>query len=163
MRKLIAQIGLCVLVCSSAWAQPNADAHAEAAAAAHWETLVRAFPDPARCVELSESFFALVNPRHRPAAIAQLADTQAVAISRVEAKQLTSSALSDTSGVQPFLVRAVAKNEVPAFSVRLCDDVLYVVHGSLGRGPPPPSRRVPLVVLLDHRPSRVVVTWAIAE
>jgi hypothetical protein len=163
MRKSAAIIGVSVLLCASALAQadqPNSVTRTEAAAAAQWETPVRAFPT--QCTDLPERSVSPVDIQHRSDAIVQLANAQAVEITDAEASELTGSAFSGATGVRPFLVRAVAKNETPAFSVRLCGDVLYVMHGSLGRGPPPPSHRVPLVVLLEHEPARVVVTWAIA-
>lgn len=64
---------------------------------------------------------------------------------------------------RPYLVRAVAKNEgTGRFYASMCEDALYVHHGSLGRSIPP-STRVPIVVFLNQPPIEVFVTWSMAE
>lgn len=69
----------------------------------------------------------------------------------------------DYQDYRPYLVRAVAKNEATGgFYASVCEGDLYVEHGSLGRSVPP-STRVPLVVFLRQPPSRVFVTWSMAE
>jgi hypothetical protein len=56
------------------------------------------------------------------------------------------------SGLRPFLVRAIAKYEsTGGFFVSLCQDVLWISHGSLGTSDTV-STRVPIVVFLDSRP-----------
>lgn len=147
-----------------AQAEPPDIMRAEAEASAAWETPVQVFPGYSECNEyLPRDRIAPVIGEYRSEAIERLAGSQAIEISYAEAAQLTHDALNERSDAHPFLVRAVAKNEAVAFSVRMCGDLLHVVHGSLGRGPAPPSHRVPLVVLLDRPPTGVVVTWAIAE
>jgi hypothetical protein len=157
-------ISLCCTPASAAQA-PKASDSSEDAAAALWETPSEPTPVPPRCAEIARALIAPVTSNHRADAIARLSDTQFIEISEAEATELTGVRLNSPNPslqLRPFLVRAVAKNEVPAFAVNICGDVLHVVHGSLGRSAPPPSHRVPLVIMLDRVPSRVEVGWRIA-
>jgi hypothetical protein len=76
----------------------------------------------------------------------------------------TLSASSSINGLKPYLVRAIAKNDFgTGFFVAQCGDSLDISHGSLGRGPAPPTIRFPLIIFLDRQPKSVRATWAIAE
>jgi len=78
-----------------------------------------------------------------------------------ELKKLGSS--SEISALQPFLVRAVAKNELTGgFVARLCSDALHITHWSLGNSTPP-SIRLPVVVFLERAPRGVYADWGMAE
>jgi hypothetical protein len=68
-----------------------------------------------------------------------------------------------SAGLRPFLVRAVARNEVTAgFRAATCGDSLVIFWGGLGHSTPP-SIRIPVVLFLQHAPKKVYVEWAMAE
>ncbi len=65
--------------------------------------------------------------------------------------------------LKPYLVRGLYLNEgTGAFSVYVRDTTLWVVHGSLGKHAVPMKRR-PLVVFLEHVPTKVYVSVRMAE
>jgi hypothetical protein len=65
--------------------------------------------------------------------------------------------------LQPFLVRAVAKNEsTGAFVANICGETLLITHWSLGHETPP-SIPHPVVVFLDQAPAMVHADWGMAE
>jgi hypothetical protein len=65
--------------------------------------------------------------------------------------------------LKPYLVRGLYLNEgTGAFSVCFRDTTLWVAHGSLGSHAVPMKRR-PLVVFLEHAPTKVYVSVSITE
>jgi hypothetical protein len=69
-----------------------------------------------------------------------------------------------TSMLQPFLVRAIAKNEGSGeFEASLCSGrVLWITHYSVGSAPPP-SVRLPVIVFLEQAPATVYVDWSMDQ
>ncbi len=66
--------------------------------------------------------------------------------------------------LKPYLVRAIGKNEFTGgFYISVCGKTVAVTHGSLGRGPTPPTIHLPIVVFLGDTPKSVVARWAMAE
>lgn len=140
----------------------------EAALAARWETSRHDFSWPRNCSPVDRSRIAPVSPRARAEAYLRLANEPAIELSEAELNHFLSPDVAQAlfanmdGALRPFLVRAVAKNDVPVFLAYVCDDLLVVQHGSLGRSTPP-SRRAPLVILLDRLPAHTAVLWSIAE
>ena len=135
--------------------------------AARWETPSPniAFPN---CSPVDRARIAPVTSEARGQAISRLADASVIPLGEDElsrfltAEAAESMEASGDGSLRPFLVRAVAKNDAPTFLAYVCGDLLVVLHGSLGRSTPP-SRRAPLVILLDRLPAQTAVLWEIAE
>lgn len=134
--------------------------------AARWET-----PSPriaSSCSPVDRARIEPVTNEARVSAISRLANAPVIPLSESElSSYLTTEAAENMpanrdGSLSPFLVRAVAKNDAPTFLAYVCGDLLVVLHGSLGRSTPP-SRRAPLVILLDRLPAQTAVLWEIAE
>jgi len=75
-----------------------------------------------------------------------------------EAKDLPSSAK-----LTPYLARALMGFEgTGRFFASDCGVVVQIIHGSLGRSDPRPTRR-PVIVFLSHRPDRAYAGISVAE
>lgn len=80
-----------------------------------------------------------------------------------EHRQTATKARGLKRKLRPYLVRGLYLNEgTGAFSVYFRDTTLWVVHGSLGKHAVPMKRR-PLVVFLEHVPTKVYVSVRMAE
>jgi len=129
-----------------------------------WESDPARLPEPGRCQELGAERVMPVAPTQRAAAVFRLRNASVVPLDAQTAAALAPSArgAAERGGLKPFLVRAVAKSENGAFTVRLCGTRLWIMHGSLGRVVPP-SIRSPVVVLLARQPRDVRVSWSMAQ
>ena len=79
-------------------------------------------------------------------------------LDRLQRLEASSTLLS----LRPYLIRAIAKNEFTGgFWVSVCDDTIFVIHGSLGHSIPP-SIRLP-IVFLNSAPDHVYVGWNMAQ
>lgn len=156
-------IGFALSLCA---AQPSlAEVPSESEAATRWETMDDRPVQHTGCGALASNRLVPVTPTMRDEAIARLENAQSTEVSEAEAVSFVGHAAEvNDSTLRPFLVRAVAKNDLPTFWAIWCEDgALVVLHGSLGRSEPPPSRRTPLVLWLDRAPTRVDVRWSMAE
>jgi hypothetical protein len=129
-----------------------------------WESDPATLPDPGRCQALGAERIMPVAPAQRAAAVVRLRSAAIVPLDAPTAAALAPAArgAAERGGLKPFLVRAVAKSENGAFTVRLCGTRLWVMHGSIGRVVPP-SIRAPLVVLLARQSRDVRVSWSMAQ
>jgi hypothetical protein len=93
-----------------------------------------------------------------PAAIVRLEAKPIEAISAAEAVQMAgpeiSQALSQNTGLRPYLVRAVFPTARPSIKVERRGDDLTVFAAGLGCAP---FTKHPLVILLDREPRRIAV------
>ena len=80
-----------------------------------------------------------------------------------EHRQSAARARGLNGKLKPYLVRGLYLYEgTGAFSVYFRDTTLWVAHGSLGKHAVPMKRR-PLVVFLEHAPTKVYVSVWMAE
>ena len=79
------------------------------------------------------------------------------------ARLMKIKASGDARRLKPFLVRALMGFETTGgFVARLCNNDLYVKHGSLGHSTPPPTPAA-VIVMLRQRPVHVTADFTIAE
>lgn len=100
----------------------------------------------------------VVPAEHRDAAVLALRNRPIVALDDANIGFVPAA----PPGFRAYLVRAVSKFQSTTFVVRDCGDLLFVMNGSLGRSTPP-SSPMPIVVMLNHEPSQLVVDWEIAQ
>ena len=148
MRRWVA-IALLTLVAACASAPEN-----EADVAAAWETQSPNLSGLS-CTYFGRDRYVVVPAEHRDAAVLVLRNRPIVALNDAN----IGFAPEAPPGFRAYLV---SKFQSTTFVVRDCGDLLFVMNGSLGRSTPP-SSPMPIVVMLNHEPSQLVVDWEIAQ
>lgn len=112
----------------------------------------------------AEVVFAEISPNHMSEVTSRLAAKTVISLTPEEARQLTTHNPSDTSGLRPYLVRALSYRQgTGAYSVSMGEKVLYVTYGMLGRRNCYPVYREGLIVWLANPPKSVIITTEIDE
>ena len=124
-----------------------------------WETRLGPRPSQQTCRPIAPDAIQPVAATHWAEAVLRLRAAEIVPLTRQEAAIL-SMPRPDPGPLQPYLVRAVTKNETAGiYTAEICGVTLWITHRSLGHIEPP-SARQPLVVFLQRAPSKLIVDWS---